>query len=1054
MNETGGAVGESWPRKLRRHAAALFVAAVAAVVFFPDVVFLGCTLQTAPLLPGVLGADGARPLDDSPVLDPAASAWQSEPWTRQIRDAIARGETPLWNPHSGFGQPLAANGISGAFVPLRAPLLLFPSPLLFDLTLLARLPLAALLAYFLLRALGAGWLGAVAGGGLYGLCDFFVLHVNMSHLDVEILLPLLLLAAVRLARRPDAGAVAATALATGVTLLGGNPESVALALVFAAVLALARTRERLRTALLGAAGVALGIALAAPLLLPTLELLASAAHMHPPSTGLSRYAPRQLSVLLVPEILSLLHSGGAGEAPELRWGAMGAMPWILAAAAAGAPRERRPLVLLFTAILAVSLLKIFGVAPASWIGLVPGLDRVIFPKYLQPTVALSLAALAALGIDALRAGRGRPAVAIAAALAVGATSLLLPLSHDRALAVSAWPHVIRVALVEMTLAAAALAAALASRVSGPRVAAGLTLLLAVDLRAHVPAGRPAREDLVATEPPFIERLAAEPSPIRIVGLDGVLHPNWAGAFGISDLRTLDALTLDSTLAWIRRRVAPIADDRFTGLEPFPPDVFGTAIDAAGVGFILSRAPIEDHVTRFIASRAERDPTAESGWAVQESITVAPGRPFECRVSLAARQPILRARLAAKGEGAARARVEIEPLGPRAVLFETRPETAPPGGPSAMPRETIPLRRGSGDLALEVDPPATGAGASAWIWWSDSRLAPEMPFVRPGLEGFRLEAPPGTHVGDAPADPAAGLPKGIFQRGPSALRQRVENGDGTLALVTTPVHWSAEPDRRRPAAPAVRVVWRERREPATVFDDRIDPAGRAIEISLDRFAHADSVILRFASEGAAVEWSGFGAELFRAPLEPVPLSGGPVRLYRNREALPRALVVPSAVAAGSREEALEIASDPAFDPARVVVLETDEAPAPGAPGTARVLSHRAHVVEIEVDASGPSTLLFLDAFYPGWKAFVDGIETPIARANGAFRGVAVPEGRHTVRFAYAPASFRIGLVAAAAAVVALLVLALAARRARAPRSPPRSFAEAKLAPLSLRREGER
>jgi uncharacterized membrane protein YfhO len=53
--------------------------------------------------------------------------------------------------------------------------------------------------------------------------------------------------------------------------------------------------------------------------------------------------------------------------------------------------------------------------------------------------------------------------------------------------------------------------------------------------------------------------------------------------------------------------------------------------------------------------------------------------------------------------------------------------------------------------------------------------------------------------------------------------------------------------------------------------------------------------------------------------------------------------------------------------------------------------------------------------------VDGAPVPIVRADYAFRGVALPAGRHEVRFRYAPASALGGLALAGIGVLVALVL---------------------------------
>jgi uncharacterized membrane protein YfhO len=61
------------------------------------------------------------------------------------------------------------------------------------------------------------------------------------------------------------------------------------------------------------------------------------------------------------------------------------------------------------------------------------------------------------------------------------------------------------------------------------------------------------------------------------------------------------------------------------------------------------------------------------------------------------------------------------------------------------------------------------------------------------------------------------------------------------------------------------------------------------------------------------------------------------------------------------------------------------------------------------------------YYPGWRAYVDGVETPILRTNYLFRGVVVPGGRHVVRFAYLPSSVIAGAAVSALALLAAAVL---------------------------------
>jgi hypothetical protein len=52
-----------------------------------------------------------------------------------------------------------------------------------------------------------------------------------------------------------------------------------------------------------------------------------------------------------------------------------------------------------------------------------------------------------------------------------------------------------------------------------------------------------------------------------------------------------------------------------------------------------------------------------------------------------------------------------------------------------------------------------------------------------------------------------------------------------------------------------------------------------------------------------------------------------------------------------------------------------------------------------DLPAPRLLLFVDSYYPGWRAWVDGKETPILLADDAFKAIVVPEGTHEVKFRF-------------------------------------------------------
>jgi hypothetical protein len=155
---------------------------------------------------------------------------------------------------------------------------------------------------------------------------------------------------------------------------------------------------------------------------------------------------------------------------------------------------------------------------------------------------------------------------------------------------------------------------------------------------------------------------------------------------------------------------------------------------------------------------------------------------------------------------------------------------------------------------------------------------------------------------------------------------------------------------------------------------------------------------------------------------------PVRLFRVREPLARAYAVSGArVADGA--PALAAIADPAFDPAREVVL-AEGAPAPIRPafsGRVRLLSLRPDEVRVEAELSEPGYVVLVDAYGPGWRATVDGRDAPVLRANMAFRAVRVDAGRHVVSQVYRPWSVALGLVVSGATLAGALLAAKALGR---------------------------
>ena len=71
-------------------------------------------------------------------------------------------------------------------------------------------------------------------------------------------------------------------------------------------------------------------------------------------------------------------------------------------------------------------------------------------------------------------------------------------------------------------------------------------------------------------------------------------------------------------------------------------------------------------------------------------------------------------------------------------------------------------------------------------------------------------------------------------------------------------------------------------------------------------------------------------------------------------------------------------------------------------------------------------VFSDIYYSkGWKAFVDGKETPIMKANYVLRAIRIPAGNHKIEFRFRPESFYTGKKIGMVSGILLILLCLAA-----------------------------
>jgi hypothetical protein len=578
------------------------------VAGYAEVPFGGKTFSTSLQAPGarVCGTEGTdaclNGVPDDPRFDHGASAWALEPWVNVVHRDLAQRDLPLWNPYQGAGAPLAANMQSGVFDPLLLAAHLHPTPLTQDLSFLVALMLIGVGAYFAARMLRLQILAAVVCGSAYGLSGWFFAYSNNSWFRVYLYLPLLIGLIEWVLRSSRRLPIALLALSVTGMLVVGMPEPAFIALVAAGLYALARifigerSGEWWSAAIRLAGAGAIGIALAGPLLLLFKEYVPLSLNAH---SGLGNKAPETDSATfflnwMMPRIsptiakdprYSMNYSGSRN------WVGAGVMVLAVLGLLSSRASKRAHAVWPLTVVGAVVGLQIYGGGLVGWTRHLPVWSQTLWPAFGTPVLALVLALLAGVGVQAVAERDVRRRHVFAAAGTVLALALLAIVVADHPLAfgtngffAGGWPFaVIAILLVVLVCTVVPL------RRWAPILLVVIVLaeLVVIAPRGfYAPRKDPYPPSALAT---YLTDHTGDGS--RIFSTDGVLFPDTANAYGLSDVRLLDALYVDRYWRYLRTFVSHGIRDRLTATGPgeTAPAVAGNPMfDLLGVRYLLYR----------------------------------------------------------------------------------------------------------------------------------------------------------------------------------------------------------------------------------------------------------------------------------------------------------------------------------------------------------------------------------------------------------------------------------------------------------------------------------
>ncbi|MBI5237564.1 MAG: YfhO family protein [Deltaproteobacteria bacterium] len=158
----------------------------------------------------------------------------------------------------------------------------------------------------------------------------------------------------------------------------------------------------------------------------------------------------------------------------------------------------------------------------------------------------------------------------------------------------------------------------------------------------------------------------------------------------------------------------------------------------------------------------------------------------------------------------------------------------------------------------------------------------------------------------------------------------------------------------------------------------------------------------------------------------------LKIYENMKILPRFYTVMDFRVMRDEGEYVKTLVDKKFQPGLTVLLDEEpwQTTGQGKAATEKnirgkssgcpvdVKEYRMNSVRLKVKCPERSLLVASESYYPGWKAYVDGAERRILKANYALRALPIEAGEHEVLFAYSPLSFRVGAYTSAGSLFIL------------------------------------
>jgi hypothetical protein len=220
------------------------------------------------------------------------------------------------------------------------------------------------------------------------------------------------------------------------------------------------------------------------------------------------------------------------------------------------------------------------------------------------------------------------------------------------------------------------------------------------------------------------------------------------------------------------------------------------------------------------------------------------------------------------------------------------------------------------------------------------------------------------------------------------------------------------------------------------NDLRPPALRAIPIEGRRNAILDMLNVRYIiapdQDRLAKMLNAFGGfmDTFKA------IYSKEVVIFERETALPRAYVVHRAIFEPDPEKSFRLLERIAPALREGAVINHAGIPRISAQlsrqpvtdrSTVKIRKYSPNEVILDADMEHSGLVVLSDAYHPDWKVFLNGKPGKIFQTNNLIRSVFVPEGKHRIKFVFAPLSFYAGVAITLFSLAGILILFNAPRR---------------------------